>query len=524
MRKGCVVLFAGLLLLTFAALAVSVALHEADPTTRELRRQELAYWQQRDAQDLAERASSAQWWAQFRTTLLPVAVTGAAGLALLGLAAVGVAGWMAVDTYRRRRWLVWPDEHGQVPLPYDGVVAGQYAELSAGALAGWHAGEIERKKQPAIPANVERYTDSRKYVEGRPAPAQLATPAQAQLATPEPISVPTFAKLLTDGQIGQPGRLLLGYSEAGPLWGGWKDLYSSAVAGLQGSGKTTTVRFLAAQSAAQGARFVIIDPHAGAENDSLAATLAPLAPSFIADPATGEEAIRAIVSRVWQEFDARKSGRRGPPLIVCIDEFTSLMRSRVGMELAHLVEAVAQEGRKYGVYCLLSGQIWNVERSGGAPVRDALASAYVHRSKPQQARLLLPGAGQEVLKLPVGHAILDRTNGERLTVAIPNTRATDLVSLGEWLAHSVVTSSGSASQPAEVASQDGAEGLPAGSNPEIPPDHAEIIARLRAGQTPHQIVKELFGVTSGRAYQRRRFEVQTLIARYMPADIAAAGE
>ena len=91
-------------------------------------------------------------------------------------------------------------------------------------------------------------------------------------------SVTTFAQLLSRGRVGKGNPLLLGFDveTGGELVGSWLDLYSTIVSGLPGSGKTTSQRFLACQTALQGARFAICDPHAGAADDSLAATLAPL--------------------------------------------------------------------------------------------------------------------------------------------------------------------------------------------------------------------------------------------------------
>src|SRR5262245_16329347 len=84
-----------------------------------------------------------------------------------------------------------------------------------------------------------------------------------------PPTVPSFAALLDAGKIGPGQPLCLGYDEAGQaLMGSWNDLYSCGVGGMTGSGKSWAVAFLAGQSAAAGARIILIDPHAG-DSESL---------------------------------------------------------------------------------------------------------------------------------------------------------------------------------------------------------------------------------------------------------------
>lgn len=55
----------------------------------------------------------------------------------------------------------------------------------------------------------------------------------------------------------------------------WKALYSTLLGGLPGSGKSTLARLILAQSALQRSRFIVIDPHLGAGEDSLGESLAP---------------------------------------------------------------------------------------------------------------------------------------------------------------------------------------------------------------------------------------------------------
>ena len=429
--KSCALMSLFLFCTFLALIGLAVASHEASPVTQQQRAAELAYQQQRDALDVAERQRQAQQWADLTAAWLPVAkVAGGLLIAVTPMTAIALAalGWAVA---RRRAALVYPDARGLLPADYDRLRRGDYDGHVLTALVGHHAAQLEaaRNPSPALPPNLRSYspkyvTAAPRVIEGKAAPAITSEPAHLLTS----FSAPTFAALLQANAIGQDDRLLLGYTPDAPVVGSWADLYSTAVAGLSGSGKTTTVRFLAAQSALSGARFVVIDPHGHAGDDSLAATLMPLAPTFVTDPATDPATMRAVIKRVTAELEDRiKTGRSGPPLLVCVDEFTSLMRGPVGDDLARLIEAVGQEGRKYGLFCLLSGQVWTSERSGGTELRDSLASAYVHRTKPSQARLLVPDVDKGVARLPVGHAYLNRTNSpDLLEVAVPLTRAADL--------------------------------------------------------------------------------------------------
>jgi hypothetical protein len=140
-------------------------------------------------------------------------------------------------------------------------------------FADKQAAMMRAKTQPAPNAISFTYHDAH----------QITAPP---LALPEPVSapalaVPTFATMLDQNLVGVGRKLVLGYDEGGVLEGDWTDLYSTAIGGMSGQGKTTTHRFFACQTALHGARFAVIEPHAGAGADSLAATLAPLGSTFL---------------------------------------------------------------------------------------------------------------------------------------------------------------------------------------------------------------------------------------------------
>jgi hypothetical protein len=286
--------------------------------------------------------------------------------------------------------------------------------------------EEDRRYQLAL-ANLalqrERlYLGGRKVSEG--SPAQIAAPGDA-------LPVPTFADLLEEGAIGRGVRLLLGYREGAPRYGTWLDLYSCAIAGLQGSGKTTTELFIILQSVLAGALLLIIDPHRDTAQDSLGGRLAPLASCFMR-PIAGDDdrAILAIIKTARKEVERRRRGGTGSPVILVIDEFTKLMRRspEIKDELAARIEEIAQEGRKMHVFSLLSGQISKAGASGGTELRYSLASSFVHRIQEQQSKLSP--------RLKPGGVLFYDTGGDTALMQIPYTTEQDVVTVAGMIATS----------------------------------------------------------------------------------------
>jgi hypothetical protein len=359
--------------------------------------------------------------------------------AILALVRLGAPGRLVVirpvDFYRQRRTpLIKPDRYGQLPVSRTAITDGEFRQLVymlAPEVARIH--QLQAIHQPGqTPASLHQ------HITQTPRLAGNGVPELGELAEHNAL-VPTFGELLDAGRVGHNNPLLLGFDveTAKPIEGTWKDLYSSAIAGVSGSGKTITVRFLAAQSALHAARWVLLDPHADAGDDSLAGTLAPLSNTFLCAPAMQPHAMLESVRLVADELDRRLAGRSAErfPLVIAADEFTSLMRGALAESLAALIERIAQEGRKVLVFALVSGQVWTAERTGGSALRDSLASCYVHRMKRRQANHLLQLGNElpETLNLPTGHALLYRTNGELIEVAIPNT-TTDIERVASLLA------------------------------------------------------------------------------------------
>jgi len=536
--KSCAVLSLFLFCGFLALVGGAILLRETNPAIQAQRQADLLYRQERDRLDMESRRRQEQQVAELTTALLPFVKLAGAGL-LVGvpLAAAGIGVSLLLEHRRRRRLVFIAD--GVPPLSFDRVAAGDYPQLTAMALAGHYAAEVERARNPVLPAMPK---DLRTFnyaprlgASGTAAPGIIGTPDTTQGATP--VAVPTFADLLRLGMVG-PGRpMVLGYTPDGaPLTGSLRDLYSVAIAGKPGSGKSNSEAFLAAQTIVQGGKLVVIDPHADADG-SLASTLAPLTPAMLTRPASTDAEMVAALTIVQDELARRRAGAPcAVPWIVALDEWTSLVRrARVSPILSALVEAIAMEGRKLQIFAMVSGQVWNAESAGGTPLRDSLGSVVLHRMSPSAARLLVPGVGREVAELKVGQALLYRTSGDLVPVQIPLTTRQDLgavvgqlprptdqiplevVAEAEDDIQDVLEAQESTfAAPSTSASATGSRGFLTAKARDcglaLSPEEWDILGRLDRGQSPHRVASDLAGASGGRPYTRKRAEVDQLQA------------
>ena len=475
-----------------------------------------------DRQQLA--IEQARAVAPAQTAAAVVLALAPAALVVICLALLAAFGGAAVYRFFRERR---PDARGLVPVP--GYLLDDVAPQALGAYHGTR--QIEAARQPVpqtvtyAPHSAPHYAPRADYRYDRRGADLLPAPESAgELAPP----VPTFAALLDGGRIGKGNPMLLGYDDAGrAVEGSWLDLYSCAVGGLSGSGKSWTATFLAAQAALYGSELVILDPHAS-NPESLAARLAPMRGAFRCAPAESPGEMLAAVELVAAELERRKAGGRGPALLFICDEFSALQRGALAEPLAALVEALGQEGRKLSIFGMVAGQVWSGSRAGGTELRDSLASAYVHRLRPAQARMLTGMRAEELpadlLELPAGCAYLLSTSGDLRRVTIPQMTGADVVRVAELLGGQATTPATTAPRPigfrpgvASGVASEGAATVPLrrqqdGQN--LTAEEARILAAYLSGKTISDLAAELAGgKKGGDAYAQAARRINDILRR-----------
>ena len=261
----------------------------------------------------------------------------------------------------------------------------------------------------------------------------LPHPVSPLALEPATLEVPTFHALLQRGDIAPGKQMILGYSDGIPRKGSFLDIYSAAIAGESGSGKTASLLFLIGSGlVADHVRFFGIDPHYP-HPKSLGFKTKTLWDAGLMRMATYKDDMLAMLHDVEQIIDNRLKQRDTDttPVVLVIDELAFLAKTSVGGAIAHTMERISTEGRKCQVYLLASSQTWLVARTGeSSVVRDTLTSAFVHRIKPKQANLLLQDK-EEVDKVKryckkPGQVLLCPVNDESVICRIPFATEADM--------------------------------------------------------------------------------------------------
>lgn len=234
-----------------------------------------------------------------------------------------------------------------------------------------------------------------------------------------PLHIPTFRELVLSGEIAHGKPLVFGYTTTGPKTGTWKDVFSNGTGGQSGSGKTSTLRSLIAQSVLQGVLFWIIDYHYP-HPESLLATLGDLKKCPLVCFAENLTQTQDILDEVNQTIERRLKLQEPstPTRVLCIDEVLAVVKGHPQAE--ETIVRIGIEGRKNGIFGLFAAQSWKADRIN-TTARDNLTSIFAHCMKPNQARPLLQDAEyvKEVKKLHTGQMLFCPVNGAAEIVTVP---------------------------------------------------------------------------------------------------------
>jgi hypothetical protein len=244
---------------------------------------------------------------------------------------------------------------------------------------------------------------------------------QEQLPAPLPVA-PPFSSIVS--QI-HPGHLFLGQATNGPIWGDITDLLSTLDVGRPGTGKSTLLRNVCGHVLLIGGKPIIFDPHGSILDDLGSSFECAESPRDIIDYS------RSLDSYLTKRLQARRAGRtQFKPVLLLVDEMPII--ASMAMEALPAIRRIVLEGRKVGMFALISGQGVPASILGGTLVRDAMASRYVFCTSPAQARMA--GLENEIAKSMMaileeagpGKAVLATSNRKPEIVAIADTTTDDI--------------------------------------------------------------------------------------------------
>lgn len=231
-----------------------------------------------------------------------------------------------------------------------------------------------------------------------------------------PPKTPTFAELLERGEINPTTETtIIGYSNGEPVYDKWSCFYSLMVFGTSGSGKSTTIAYLAALGIMHGARILLIDPE-WEESESLYNKLRHVESQFLCPVGADPKSAMRVLMTAHQELEHPSDF----PMILIIDEFTTLARKAqrkgdewedAAIEMMNVVEDYAQRCRKRNRMIITIGQVTKATRAGGTETRASFAALACHRLPKQQAGLILDvDSAKECQNLQCGELLLMRSN------------------------------------------------------------------------------------------------------------------
>jgi hypothetical protein len=281
---------------------------------------------------------------------------------------------------------------------------------------------------------LQRFHQVREVAPYAPRPALASKSTVNELDT---LRVDMLGDVIEKGLISSNSdRFLFGmFADNTPMYGVWDRVKSLIIAGVSGSGKSVTMVFVIIQiMLSKHARLFVVDPHHN-KPDGLTSRLKPLQEyaTFVHSDA---DTMR-VVDQVRNELENRIAGSPcHDALLLVIDEWNRIAsrNKEVFDSLKWVIEEIGQEGRGYGVYVLLGGQIWQPSKSGGSSIIDSIQSVYCHRLKRNQSRFILDSETAKLTeKLAPGHVYFSDANGDVERIIIPESKYRDAVTVRDML-------------------------------------------------------------------------------------------
>ncbi|MEO8270349.1 MAG: type IV secretory system conjugative DNA transfer family protein [Aureliella sp.] len=434
---------------------------------------------------------------------------------------------MALDQNDLQTQVIRLDENGLAPISRRMIDSGMTTEMT---LQLAHALIDAQRTHAPVPHTLSRtyapHIKQEKFAVVEDEPALL----EAAHVVPK-----DFLQLYQAGEL-PSNQLSLGFdmdADMSQVNVGWESLYNCLIGGLSGMGKSTFIRSILAQSAMQGGRFVVLDPHFLAGEESLGASLAPLRPQMLRDVAHDDKTMLAALNFVADAGKRRLEGKDKDrsPLILIVDETTMLLsRSAIAGPLIDVLSMISQETRKVHVYAMCIGQNFAAEIMKST-ARDSFVSMISCRARRKVARIQAdsPEFGLMAAQLERGQVVWMAPSGEIKRLAVPNCTAQHLESVknvinaqkntdGSWSATGVNQASGVASVPissddADDTGTPGENHLDAESDVVLDAEDRRALDMFYAGSDIPDIIQEVWGLASsaGRPYRTASKKLQAII-------------
>ena len=438
---------------------------------------------------------------------------------------------IALDENDLKTQVIRPDENGLLPSSRAMIDNGLLAQANMQAILAYIDAQRTHAPVPhSLTYSPHLKQDRLAVLDDQPTLLEVA-----------PIAPKDFFQLYEAGSL-PSNKLLLGFDmdDGQPVNVGWGNLYSCLIGGLSGMGKSTLIRNLLAQSALQGGRFVVLDPHYASGEESLGASLAPLQSRMLRavahDDKTMAQALKFLGDVGRRRLEGKDKDRT--PLVLVVDECTALLsRGAIADQLIGVLEMIAQETRKVNVFALCVGQNFSAEVMKST-ARNSFVSMISCRARRSVARIQSdsPEFGQMAAQLDRGQVVWMAPSGEIKRLAVANCTQAHLESVGAviaaqkgtngtWHTTGVNVSSNPSSRPkflspeSESGSVADDTGTMAGSMVEDGPETFTIdaqaeraLAMFYSGSDLPEAIQAVYGVAkSGRTYQNISRMLQTIL-------------